>query len=88
MIGIKNKTIKNSFLLEYGLISFVASCIGIIIGSLGSYFISNLLFESYWDFRADVLAIYFLLIPLITILVVSLFTSKIIHQKENILFGE
>lgn len=88
MIGIKNKTIKNSFLLEYGLISFVASCIGIIIGSLGSYFISNLLFESYWDFRADVLAIYFLLIPIITILVVSLFTSKIIHQKENILFGE
>ncbi|GGD40874.1 ABC transporter permease [Malaciobacter pacificus] len=88
MIGIKNKTIKNSFLLEYGLISFVASCIGIIIGSLGSYLISNLLFESYWDFRADVLAIYFLLIPLITILVVSLFTSKIIHQKENILFGE
>ncbi|XOB61252.1 ABC transporter permease [Campylobacterota bacterium DY0563] len=88
MIGIKNKTIKNSFLLEFGLISIFASSLGIILGSVGSYFVSDLLFESYWDFRADILALYFLLIPLLTLLVVSIFTSKIIHQKENILFGE
>ncbi|WP_320034519.1 FtsX-like permease family protein [Halarcobacter sp.] len=88
MIGIKNKTIKNSFLLEFGLISIFASSLGIILGSVGSYFVSDLLFESYWDFRADVLGLYFLLIPLLTLLVVSIFTSKIIHQKENILFGE
>lgn len=88
MIGIKNKTIKNSFLLEFGLISFVASILGIIIGSFSSYMVSSLLFESYWDFRADILLLYFLLIPLLTILVVSLFTSKMINQKENILFGE
>ncbi len=88
MIGIKNKTIKNSFLLEFGLISFSASSLGIILGSIGSYFISDLLFESYWDFRADILILYFLLIPILTILVVNLFTSKIIHQKENVLFGE
>ena len=88
MIGIKNKTIKNSFLLEYGLISSSASFIGIILGSVGSYFVSDILFESYWDFRADILAVYLLLIPLLTLIVVSLFTSKIIHQKENILFGE
>lgn len=88
IIGIKNKTIKNSFLLEFGLISFFASSLGILLGSVASYFVSDLLFESYWDFRADVLALYFLLIPLLTLLVVSIFTSKIIHQKENILFGE
>ncbi len=88
MIGIKNKTIKNSFLLEFGLISLTASILGIVLGSIGSYFISDLLFESYWDFRADILLLYFLLIPILTILVVSFFTSKIIHQKENVLFGE
>ncbi|WP_417328150.1 ABC transporter permease [Halarcobacter sp.] len=88
MIGIKNKTIKNSFLLEFGLISLTASILGIVLGSVGSYFISDLLFESYWDFRADILLLYFLLIPILTILVVSFFTSKIIHQKENVLFGE
>ncbi len=88
MIGIKNKTIKNSFLLEFGLIALSASSIGIILGSVGSYFISSLLFESYWDFRADILVLYFLLIPILTILVVNFFTSKIIHQKENVLFGE
>ncbi|MGA1933180.1 ABC transporter permease [Arcobacter sp. YIC-464] len=88
MIGIKNKTIKNSFLLEFGLIAVSASSIGIILGSIGSYFISSLLFESYWDFRADILVLYFLLIPILTILVVNFFTSKIIHQKENVLFGE
>ncbi|WP_321311633.1 FtsX-like permease family protein [Halarcobacter sp.] len=88
MIGIKNKTIKNSFLLEFGLISFSASSLGIILGSVGSYFVSDMLFESYWDFRADILVLYFLFIPILTLLVVNIFTSKIIHQKENILFGE
>ncbi|RXK12324.1 hypothetical protein CP965_11220 [Halarcobacter mediterraneus] len=88
MIGIKNKTIRNSFLLEFGLISFSASSIGILLGSIGSYFISDLLFESYWNFRGDILGLYFLLIPLLTLLVVAFFTSKVIHQKENILFGE
>ncbi|WP_321470693.1 FtsX-like permease family protein [Halarcobacter sp.] len=88
MIGIKNKTIKNSFLLEFGLISFSASSLGIILGSVGSYFVSDMLFESYWDFRADILVLYFLFIPILTLLVVNIFTSKIIYQKENILFGE
>ncbi|RXJ90639.1 hypothetical protein CRV01_05680 [Arcobacter sp. CECT 8983] len=88
MIGVKNKTIKNSFLLEFGLISIFASILGIVLGSIGSYIISDLLFQSIWDFRADILVLYFLLIPIITILVVSFFTSRIIHQKENVLFGE
>lgn len=88
MIGINNKTIKNSFLIEFGLISFLASSLGIILGSVASYFISSLLFESYWDFRADILFLYFSLIPLLTLAVVWVFTSRIIHQKENVLFGE
>jgi predicted lysophospholipase L1 biosynthesis ABC-type transport system permease subunit len=88
MIGVKNKTIRNSFLLEYGLISFVASSFGIILGSIGSFTISSILFESYWDFRPDVLMLYFFFIPMLTIFVVALFTSKVIHQKENLLFGE
>jgi putative ABC transport system permease protein len=88
MIGVKNKTIKNSFLIEFGLISFSASSLGIIFGSIASYYISALLFESYWDFRPDILIMYFLFIPILTVLIVSFFTSKMIHQKENILFGE
>ncbi len=88
MIGIKNKTIRNSFLIEFGLISLSASIFGIILGSIGSYFISGLLFESYWDFRPDILLLYLFFIPLLTIIIVSFFTSKIIHQKENVLFGE
>jgi len=88
MIGVKNKTIKNSFLIEFGLISFSASCFGIILGSIASYIISTQLFESYWDFRPDVLLMYFFFIPILTILIVSFFTSRIINQKENILFGE
>lgn len=88
MIGVKNKTIKNSFLIEFGLISFSASSLGIVFGSIASYYISALLFESYWDFRLDILMVYFLFIPILTILIVSFFTSKMIHQKENILFGE
>jgi len=88
MIGVKNKVIRNAFLIEYGLISFSASSLGIILGSIASYFISDILFESYWDFRADVLILYFLLIPILTIVIVGLFTSKIINQKENVLFGE
>jgi len=88
IIGINNKTIRNSFLIEFGLISFCASSLGIILGSLGSYIISNILFESYWDFRPMILLTYFLLIPLLTMLIVGFFTSKIIHQKENVLFGE
>ena len=88
MIGVKNKTIKNSFLIEFGLISFSASSLGIVFGSIASYYISALLFESYWDFRPDILIMYFLFIPILTILIVSFFTSKMIHQKENILFGE
>ena len=74
--------------MEFGLISFSASSIGILLGSIGSYFISDLLFESYWNVRGDILGLYFLLIPLLTLLVVAFFTSKVIHQKENILFGE
>ena len=88
MIGVKNKTIRNSFLLEFGLISFTASTFGIILGSIGSYFISALLFDSYWDFRPDILLLYFFFIPILTILIVSFFTSRMIHQKENVLFGE
>jgi predicted lysophospholipase L1 biosynthesis ABC-type transport system permease subunit len=88
MIGVKNKTIKNSFLIEFGLISFSASSLGIVFGSIASYYISALLFESYWDFRPNILIMYFLFIPILTILIVSFFTSKMIHQKENILFGE
>jgi putative ABC transport system permease protein len=88
MIGVKNKTIKNSFLIEFGLISLSASSLGIVFGSIASYYISSLLFESYWDFRPDILIMYFLFIPILTILIVSFFTSKMIHQKENILFGE
>lgn len=88
MIGVKNKTIKNSFLIEFGLISLSASSLGIVFGSIASYYISALLFESYWDFRADILIMYFLFIPILTILIVNFFTSKMIHQKENILFGE
>lgn len=88
MIGIKNSIIKNSFLLEFALISFIASFIGIILGSIASYIISDLLFESYWSFRPLVLLTYLFFIPLLTIFVVNLFTSKIIHKKEDILFGE
>ena len=88
MIGVNNKTIKNSFLLEFGIISFLASCLGIVLGSIGSYFISDLLFESFWDIRPFVLLVYFLCIPILTILIVNFFTSKIINQKENVLFGE
>jgi predicted lysophospholipase L1 biosynthesis ABC-type transport system permease subunit len=88
MIGVKNKIIRNSFLIEFGLISFGASTLGIILGSIGSYTISALLFDSYWDFRPDILLLYFLFIPILTVLIVSFFTSRIIHQKENVLFGE
>lgn len=88
MIGVKNKTIRNSFLIEYGLISLLASSFGIILGSIGSYFISTLFFESNWDFRLDILLAYFFFIPILTIIIVSYFTSKMIHQKENVLFGE
>jgi len=88
MIGIDNSTIRKAFLLEFGLIAFVASTLGIVLGSVGSYIISSLLFESYWDFRPDLLALYFILIPLLTIIIVSYFTSKMIDQKENALFGE
>lgn len=88
MIGIKNHTIRNSFLLEFGLISFSASSLGIILGSTGSYFISALLFDSYWDFRPDILIVYFFFIPILTMLIVSFFTSRMIHKKENVLFGE
>jgi predicted lysophospholipase L1 biosynthesis ABC-type transport system permease subunit len=84
IIGITNKTIKNSFLIEFGLITIVASGLGILLGSIGSYIVSSLLFESYWDFRGDILLIYFLLIPILTLGIVSFFTSKIINQKENI----
>lgn len=88
MIGIKNRVVKNSFLIEYGLISLFASALGVVLGSLGSYIISNTLFESYWDLRIMVVAGYLFLIPLLTILVVSLFTTRVINQKENVLFGE
>lgn len=88
MIGVKNKTIRNSFLMEFGFISLGASTLGIVLGSIGSYIISTLLFNSYWDFRPDVLLLYFFFIPILTLLIVSFFTSKMIHQKENVLFGE
>ncbi len=88
MIGVNNKTIRNSFLIEFGLISLVASILGIILGSIGSYIISTLLFNSYWDFRPDILLLYFFFIPILTLLIVSFFTSRMIHQKENVLFGE
>jgi len=88
MIGINNKTIRNSFLIEFGLISLSASSLGIILGSVGSYIISTVLFNSYWDFRPDVLLLYFFFIPILTIVIVSFFTSRVIHEKENALFGE
>ena len=88
MIGVNNKTIRNSFLIEFGLISLSASSLGIVLGSIGSYVISALLFDAYWDFRPDILLLYFFFIPILTLLIVSFFTSKIIHQKENVLFGE
>lgn len=88
MIGVDHQTIRNSFLIEFGLISLGASALGIILGSIGSYIISNLLFNAYWDFRPDVLLVYFFFIPILTILIVSFFTSRMIYQKENVLFGE
>ena len=88
MIGIKNKTIRNAFFIEFGVISVVASTFGVMFGSIGSYLISSTFFNSYWDFRPDVLIVYFFFIPLLTILIVGIFTSRIIHQKENLLFGE
>ncbi|MGM0533883.1 MAG: ABC transporter permease [Campylobacterota bacterium] len=88
MIGVDNKTIRNSFLFEFGFLSFAASSLGIILGSVGSYIISVILFESYWDFRPDILLLYFFFIPVLTIMIVSFFTAKMIHQKENVLFGE
>lgn len=88
MIGIKNRVIRNSFLLEYGIISLLASSLGIVFGSIGSYIISDVLFQSYWELRPWLLLAYFLFIPLLTLLVVNFFVSKRIHQKENILFGE
>ena len=88
MIGVNNKTIRNSFLMEFGLLSLAASTLGIILGSIGSYVISLLLFNAYWDFRPDVLLLYLFFIPLLTLLIVGFFTSRMIHQKENVLFGE
>lgn len=88
MIGINNSVIRNVFLIQFGFLATVASSLGIILGSIGSYFISKLLFDSYWDFRPDLLALYFFFIPLLTLAIVSFFTSRIIDQKENILFGE
>jgi len=88
MIGVKNKTIRNSFLLEFGLVSLSASIVGVVLGSVGSYIVSYMLFESYWDFRPDILLLYLFFIPVLTLIIVSFFTSKMIHQKENVLFGE
>ncbi len=86
MIGVNNKTIRNSFLIEFGLISLVASILGIILGSIGSYIISAFLFNSYWDFRPDILLLYFFFIPILTILIVSFFTSRMIHQERECSF--
>jgi predicted lysophospholipase L1 biosynthesis ABC-type transport system permease subunit len=88
MIGVDNKTIKKSLLIEFGLVTFVASFIGIILGSTASLIISDMLFESYWDIRLEVLLSYFLFIPILTMFVVYIFSNKIIKQKENVLFGE
>jgi len=88
MIGVNNKTIRNSFLIEFGLISLTASVLGIILGSVSSYAISTLLFNAYWNFRPDVLLLYFFFIPSLTLIIVSFFTSRMIHQKENVLFGQ
>jgi putative ABC transport system permease protein len=88
MIGINNSTIRNTFLIAFGLIALIASSVGIVLGTLGSYLISSLLFDSYWEFRADLLSLYLLFIPLLTLLIVSYFTQRIINQKENRLFGE
>jgi predicted lysophospholipase L1 biosynthesis ABC-type transport system permease subunit len=88
MIGVNNSAIKNAFLIEYGLLALFASSIGILLGSIGSYIISDVLFESHWDLRPMLLLAYFLLIPLLTIVIVNTFTARVIHQKENVLFGE
>lgn len=88
MIGVNNSAIRNAFLIEFGLIALSASVLGIILGSIGSYAISTFLFNSYWDFRPDVLLMYIFFIPILTLLIVSFFTSRMIHQKENVLFGE
>ncbi|MEA2046907.1 MAG: FtsX-like permease family protein [Campylobacterota bacterium] len=88
MIGVNNTSIRNAFLIEFGLISLGASLLGILLGSVGSYAISTLLFNAYWDFRPDVLLLYVFFIPSLTLLIVSFFTSRMIHQKENVLFGE
>ena len=88
MIGVNNSVIRNSFLFEFGFISLIASSLGIALGTIGSYVISSFLFNAYWDFRPDILLLYLLMIPTLTLLIVSFFTSRMIYQKENVLFGE
>lgn len=88
MIGIDNSTIKKSLIVEYGSIVTLASFCGILLGSIGSYFVSYFLFESYWEFRIDLLLLYFSIIPIMTVIIVSIFANRIISQKENQLFSE
>jgi putative ABC transport system permease protein len=81
--GATRKQLLLAFMIEYGLLGLVAALFGVIIGSLGSWFLAHYILEMPWVFSASTAIITALLAMVLTILAGLSVTARALSAKPS-----
>lgn len=80
-LGAQFKTVKNSFIWQFGLLSFFSGVFGIGLCFIMSFFMSKLLFDSKWILDTATPAISLLLLIVVSLLITHLAISQFLRVK-------
>jgi putative ABC transport system permease protein len=81
--GATRRQLLVAFIIEYGLLGLVASLFGIIVGSLGSWFLAHYILEMPWTFSPSLAVITALIAMVLTIAAGLTVTARALSAKPS-----
>ena len=74
--------------VEFGLLAFTASLLGILLSLTTSYFLAEKIFDRVWSFHPTLPLSVLLGVTLISLIITEIATRNVLKEKPNILLGD
>jgi len=81
--GATRRQLLTAFMIEYGLLGLVAALFGIVVGSIGAWFLARFILEMPWVFSPGIAILTALLAMLLTIVAGLIVTARALSAKPS-----
>jgi putative ABC transport system permease protein len=81
--GASRRQLLMAFMIEYGLLGLVAAIFGIVVGSLGSWFLAYFILQMPWVFSFELAAATALIAMVLTIIAGLTVTARALSVKPS-----